>query len=39
MLVLLVVTTASIQVSEECDAMALKSVKKKELKPNYKYDS
>ena len=39
LLVLLVVTTASIQVSEECDAMALKSVLKKELKPNYKYDS
>ncbi len=28
-----------IQVAEQCDAMALKSVLKKELKPDFKYDS
>jgi hypothetical protein len=30
---------AAIQVTEECDATALKAELKKELKPNYKYDS
>lgn len=29
----------TIQVAEQCDAMELKSVLKKELKPDYKYDS
>jgi hypothetical protein len=32
-------TTAAFQVSEECDSRALKGELKKELKPDYKYDS
>ncbi|MCB9359663.1 MAG: hypothetical protein H6587_11520 [Flavobacteriales bacterium] len=30
---------AAIQIAEECDALALKTELKKELQPNYKYDS
>lgn len=33
------ISTAAIQVAEECDAMALKKELKRELRPDYKYDS
>ena len=38
-LVLLLINIATIQVTEECDATALKNVLKDKLKPEYKYDS
>lgn len=38
-LVLLFINIAAIQVTEECDASALKNILKEKLKPQYKYDS
>ena len=37
--VLLLINIAAIQVTEECDASALKNILKDKLKPEYKYDS
>lgn len=37
--VLLLINIAAIQVTEECDATALKNILKDKLKPEYKYDS
>ncbi|MBL4594413.1 MAG: hypothetical protein JKX68_11450 [Flavobacteriales bacterium] len=36
---ILILTTAAIQVVQECDATALKKELKRELRPDYKYDS
>jgi hypothetical protein len=34
-----IISTATIQITEECDATALKKELKRELRPEYKYDS
>ena len=38
-LIIGIFSTAAIQISEECDATALKKELKRELRPDYKYDS